>query len=95
MSVTKNELKDLRSALLPMLTASSRLNNDEAAASRMIEAVHAGDGEAVGHAFTDMGVRGVSYRRGQIPVKANSPESFEFSPNDRWHIIITIEIDKP
>jgi len=95
MTVSKRELGDLRTAMGPMSAVSSRLSQDDALAARMIEAVHAGDSRRVGQVFTDLGINGVTYRRGPIPGKTGTPESFSFSPNDRWHIEITIEFDKP
>jgi hypothetical protein len=98
MATTDRELADLRSLVTPMAAATSRLSNDRALADRLITAVHGGDSEAVSRVFDETGVSGVTHRRedqSTIPGKTGVREVLSYDPNERWHIEIHIDIDKP
>jgi hypothetical protein len=96
-AITDRELADLRSLVVPMASATSRLANDSALAGQLVTAVHAGDSQTVARVFEQTGVRGVTHRRDTsrtIPGKTVR-EVLDYQANERWHIEIIIEIDGP
>jgi hypothetical protein len=95
MPTTRTDLTGLRTALQPLATAATKLSSDDAAATRFMAALRAGDSAQIARLMEDMGVGGVQYSR--IPFDEDpAPVPVDylrvFPDNQRFDWYIGVEI---